>query len=391
MLFLPVSVKVHGMKKIHSIRVLAVFMMLAPFILISPDLLAIQADITDISNRAYGEGVLKEINTAQKEILIAMYGLYINDKEPGNPIQQFIEALVAAHKRKVRVEVILDNSPSSHKGNQRAFEVLSEAGIRVDYAASKSKMHAKLIIIDSETVIDGSANWTQSALLKNVESNQIIRSAEFAEIKKALFKTMMKDQGGVGESRPLETLNIPAGFILEQGFAPRMISDNDQYSFDLYLALLQDGDKASPLDYKKMALRLGIQSRYYQTLIYRALKKLKSQYHLIDFTGGRHPQITMITIPGEDRINLPKVYWDYGFNRSLKLKEKFALLICLNEQELALPRPYWSISKADMEKKYHVTGKVLGWGLRGLEEKNLLEIIESKSATYDFSDRTANQ
>lgn len=318
------------MKKMNFICFFAVFMMLAPLVMISRDLLAIQADISDISNRLYGEAVLKEINSAQNEILIAMYGLYINDREPCNPIQGFIGALDAAHKRKVRVEVILDNSPSSHKGNQRAFEVLSEAGVRVDYAESKSKMHAKLMIIDSKTVIDGSANWTQSALMKNFESNQIIRSAEFAAIKKALFRKIRKETS-VPEAMPLEGVKIAAGFLTDPRFAPQMIPGNDDYAFDLYLALLQEGDKINSFDYRKMASRLGIKSRYFQTLVYRALKRLRSEYHLLDFTGGRHPQITLIEIPGEDWINLPEVYWNYGLSTTLTLNEKYALLICLNE------------------------------------------------------------
>jgi len=357
---------------------------------------AMTVDVSDISNRAYGARVLTEINQAQKEIYVAMYSMYVHDGQLDNPADSLVQALIDARNRGVAVKVYLDDSSSNANANNDAYQMLVGAKVDTFFIKPELKMHAKLIVIDGETTIDGSANWTRSALLKNFESNIVIRSREFAQVKLAFFKALAENTVTPVDVTPVaaERIEIPAAFLTEAKFAPRMVTDMDGLAFDLYLILLRDiflrNSSALAVDYPALAQRLGLKGEYTQTFLHRALERLKDKYHLIDFTAGRRPVVTVVPIAG-NFFYLPGLYWDYGLASQLLLKEKFAYLISSCEQSLALPRPYWSRSKEELKKEYHITVNVLGEGLRGLEQKDLLDIRSSKATSDDFGDRTANE
>ena len=147
-----------------------------------PTALALTAEVTDISNRAYAENVTREIDAARDEVLVAMYSMYVRYGDESSPVMKLVDALIRARTRGADVRVYLDRSPTSgkdmkrlNKGNDDAYRILKEAGVDVRFVKPGLKVHAKLIVIDGGTVIDGSANWTQKALEENVESGQILR------------------------------------------------------------------------------------------------------------------------------------------------------------------------------------------------------------------------
>lgn len=350
---------------------------------------------TDISNRSYADSVIKQINSAQKSILIAMYAVYVHDGTTGNPVDGIISALISARKRGVAVQVYLDNSPDSNKGNYQAYQTLSAAGIAVAFINSRIKLHAKLIVIDEAIVIEGSANWTRSALLENFENNTLIRSPESAKTKQSFFDELAKN---IEPINPIiidpNAVKVPAVFLTSDGFAPRMVTGRDPYAFDLYLIFLSDNKKLL-IDYPSLIQSLKLKGKYSQNMVYQALQRLKNQYHLIDFTikentHPKHPQITLVPLTGAT-VSLPRTYWDYGLNDQLGLNEKFTFLVCLNEQALSIPCPYWSLSEEDLNTKYHLSSRSLSRGLRSLEQQDILEISESEASDSDFTDRTANQ
>lgn len=81
-------------------------------------------------------------------------------------------ALVAAHKRGVRVQVILDKSQQTEKYSEADF--LQHAGIAVFIDSAHSIAHNKVMILDGHTVITGSFNFTKSAEENNAENVLII-------------------------------------------------------------------------------------------------------------------------------------------------------------------------------------------------------------------------
>jgi phosphatidylserine/phosphatidylglycerophosphate/cardiolipin synthase-like enzyme len=88
------------------------------------------------------------------------------------------KALVEAHKRGVKVQVILDKSRRTEKYSSADF--VAHAGIPVQIDAAHAITHNKVMVIDGETVISGSFNFTKAAEERNAENLLVIRSKDLA-------------------------------------------------------------------------------------------------------------------------------------------------------------------------------------------------------------------
>jgi len=88
--------------------------------------------------------------------------------------KQVADPLIEAHRRGVAVRVIFDREQAEQRIS--LDEKLVEAGVPVFYdAPAKGKAHDKVMIIDGETVITGSFNFTLSAEENNAENMLVIR------------------------------------------------------------------------------------------------------------------------------------------------------------------------------------------------------------------------
>jgi phosphatidylserine/phosphatidylglycerophosphate/cardiolipin synthase-like enzyme len=116
------------------------------------------------------EAIVKEINNAKSEILIQAYSF------TSVPIAK---ALINAYKRGIKVEAILDKSQKKERYTSATF--LTNASIPTFIDSQHAIAHNKVIIIDKETVITGSFNFTTAAEEKNAENILIINSKELAK------------------------------------------------------------------------------------------------------------------------------------------------------------------------------------------------------------------
>ena len=110
------------------------------------------------------EAVVKELEKAKSSILVQAYSF------TSTPIAK---ALLTAHKRGVKVEVILDKSQRSEKYSSADF--MSNQGIPTKIDTVHAIAHNKVMVIDGETVITGSFNFTKAAEEKNAENLLVIR------------------------------------------------------------------------------------------------------------------------------------------------------------------------------------------------------------------------
>ncbi|MDD5242873.1 MAG: phospholipase D family protein [Syntrophorhabdaceae bacterium] len=116
--------------------------------------------------------IIKETETATREILVQMFSF------TSAPLRN---ALVKAQKRGVDVGVILDKGEQKNRQYKTA-KTLSKGGVSVYIDDKHTNSHNKIMIIDRETVITGSFNYTYPAESKNAENILIIKSGELAKV-----------------------------------------------------------------------------------------------------------------------------------------------------------------------------------------------------------------
>jgi len=116
------------------------------------------------------EAIVAELGNAKKIVLVQAYSF------TSAPIAK---ALVDSHKRGVDVRVILDKSQRSEKYSSADF--VAHAGILTFIDAKHAIAHNKIMVIDGETVLTGSFNFTRAAEQKNAENLLVIRDRALAE------------------------------------------------------------------------------------------------------------------------------------------------------------------------------------------------------------------
>jgi hypothetical protein len=90
------------------------------------------------------------------------------------------QSLLEAHQRGVKVEAILDKSQKTARYTGATF--LTNAGIPVFIDSAHSIAHNKIIVLDGETEITGSFNFTKAADEKNAENLLVVSSKELAAL-----------------------------------------------------------------------------------------------------------------------------------------------------------------------------------------------------------------
>jgi phosphatidylserine/phosphatidylglycerophosphate/cardiolipin synthase-like enzyme len=107
--------------------------------------------------------VVGEIHKARREILVQAYSF---------TSKAISEALIAAHKRGVTVEIVLDHS--NEKEEHTDLPMLIEAGLEPLVDAHHAIAHNKIIILDRRTVLTGSFNFTNQAEQENAENLMVL-------------------------------------------------------------------------------------------------------------------------------------------------------------------------------------------------------------------------
>lgn len=77
-------------------------------------------------------------------------------------------AILRAHERRVKVRIISDNDKAHDAGSD--IETLERAGIVLRTDKTPDHMHHKFALVDDNTAITGSYNWTRSAAADNFEN-----------------------------------------------------------------------------------------------------------------------------------------------------------------------------------------------------------------------------
>ncbi|MEA1928290.1 MAG: phospholipase D-like domain-containing protein [Candidatus Auribacterota bacterium] len=146
-------------------------------------------DLKFLSRGEYYDELMEVLPEAKKSIYVMMYLMNYKGK-PGYPVNDLVNLLVDAHKRGVKVTVLLESASegSLMKANRRAAKFLKKKGIDVRIYPIYPIMHVKLVLIDDYISIVGSHNWTIASTCSNIESAVLVKSKRIAKEYEQYFK-----------------------------------------------------------------------------------------------------------------------------------------------------------------------------------------------------------
>ena len=158
-----------------QVRGLVVTLTVALFVFVSPSITLPQEkppswEVYFSPNGGCTDAIVRELGKAKSTVLVQAY--LFSSAHIG-------KALLDAHKRGVKVQVILDKSQRNTKYAPADF--FANAGIRTLIDSAHAINHNKVMVLDGETVITGSFNFTKSAEENNAENLLVISDKALAE------------------------------------------------------------------------------------------------------------------------------------------------------------------------------------------------------------------
>jgi len=154
----------------------------------------------------YASLLLELLPRARRSIHVVMYRLSVYPNYPGSLANELVDALISAVGRGLEVRVLIDDCSyyaDSADANLASAIYLYQHGIEVRLDAPGATTHAKLIVIDGETVVLGSTNWNYYSLEENVEVNVgLLAIPGVAEVFEAYFETLWEGARSIAPAAP---------------------------------------------------------------------------------------------------------------------------------------------------------------------------------------------
>ncbi len=345
----------------------------------------ILAKVKDISDRTYEPAVIELLDGAKKSIVMSMYSIRLGTKGR-NPVKLLLNDLLEARDRKVSVTLYLNTrfkgmeADDSRLSENPEINKLRNAGCIIHFIPYHQRLHDKLIIVDSRYVVEGSTNWSISALRDNYESATLIDSPDLATIKLARLKSfiMPEDPPSKEPDRELYTKNLPKEISLpetimtDKEYFPKMLNKHRARAMDLYLLLtaysqtVEKGDFF--VDMGAIGLSLGLPESWNNAALRRqvikSLRDLK-KYRLINvkFFYNKDAWVELIDIQGDTFAIESKIIQE----EKLSTRAKFYLIAgTLLESQ---GEDIGTMSSPELGKRFHVSKSSIVKARRDLREK----------------------
>lgn len=378
-----------------TVQTLAIFLLFFH----APSSAADTTAVRYVPAREYFQTVSTEINNARHSIHAVLYLFSLYPNSPESKAMRLANALVSAQKRGVNVDIVLDNgnysashgAPAEAGDNRLAYEYLTSHGVHACFADVPAIVHAKAVIIDSQTIIVGSANWSESAFDHNVEASVLARERTvaaqiLAELGQLPTKILVPGDSVYAK--------IPLPFVLDTSAMGRMVTSQDERAFDAYLFLCRAAGTPSGTpkgretqgtftpDYDTLARYLGISNMTrddYRRQINKTLTKLMDKYALVsvELRTGDNVRITL-SQRLQDGIEIPDRYFTSGWRGRLDFPAKAMYCLSLYYSSVSLSRPQWSMSAQTIAQRHGLSRWFVTTGVTALRRANLLDIIYDK-------------
>ena len=146
----------------------------------------VTAPIIPIVDREYFPEAQKLIEKAKKSISLSMFVV-----KRGNMVNLLIKEIEKSARRGVEVRILLDDNIAHNQRTVNALKGIKNIAIKLD--SPRKTTHNKMLIVDGETVLIGSTNWTDSSLGTANEANVIINNQEIAAYLEEFFDKLWLD------------------------------------------------------------------------------------------------------------------------------------------------------------------------------------------------------
>lgn len=130
-------------------------------------------------SRAYFEAARQLIKDAEKSIELVLFKITRYSSFGESKSNLLTEELVKARNRGVEVRIVLDVNTWSEEINQSnretALWLLGKGVKEVKFDSPEVTTHSKVLIVDGESVLVGSSNWSYYSLAENLETDVVIK------------------------------------------------------------------------------------------------------------------------------------------------------------------------------------------------------------------------
>jgi len=150
----------------------------------------------------YASFLLDLIPRATSSVHVVLYRMSYYAGYRNSTVNALLDALIGAASRGLDVRVFLDDCsyyPESAQANLAAAIYLSAHGIEVRFDSPKKTTHAKLVLIDGESVVLGSTNWNYYSIEKNIEADvALLHIPPVASVYEAYFEALWDEGRPIG-------------------------------------------------------------------------------------------------------------------------------------------------------------------------------------------------
>lgn len=145
----------------------------------------------------YVEKMHELISGARKSLYIQLQYIHPSDKPEDAGFASLVEAVVERMSAGVDVRIILSQYQST-----KWMELLKSAGVNTDVVRIQNGVHNKGFVIDHQTVVISSQNWSGDGALRNRDAGLIIQNSQVAQYFEQIF---LQDWDHVAVSKDLQS------------------------------------------------------------------------------------------------------------------------------------------------------------------------------------------
>jgi phosphatidylserine/phosphatidylglycerophosphate/cardiolipin synthase-like enzyme len=142
----------------------------------------------------YGSFVLNLLSHATTSVHASLYRVSIYPQFADSATSALVDGLIQAAGRGLDVRVLMDDCSfyaDSAEANLQSAIFLYQSGIDVRFDDPDVTTHAKLLVVDGETVVLGSTNWNYYSVERNIEANvALVRMPDVASVFESYFASL---------------------------------------------------------------------------------------------------------------------------------------------------------------------------------------------------------